>query len=124
MHLPVKPFKGLTIESFHLYHVYLQMSGKINALADATSLFTLKLDFLRIVCSHEHFVTLNLPLGIPLTPSAPSSPSPSTTSSASFSSNSTMLEKHIFTELSMEYRMQHFLIGLVLADLSTVLDSQ
>ena len=100
------------------------MSSKINSLADATSLVTLKLDFLRILCSHEHFVTLNLPLGLPLTPSAPSSPSPSIASSASFSSTNTMIERHILTELSMEYRMQHFLIGIVLADLATVFDSQ
>lgn len=43
-----------------------------------------KLDFLRIVCSHEHFVALNLPFATPYTlASAPCSPTPSTNSSNS-----------------------------------------
>ena len=32
-----------------------------------------RLDFLRIVCSHEHLVTLNLPLGAALYPAGPGS---------------------------------------------------
>lgn len=43
-----------------------------------------KLDFLRIVCSHEHFVALNLPFATPYTIiSAPCSPTPSTASNNS-----------------------------------------
>lgn len=43
-----------------------------------------KLDFLRIVCSHEHFVALNLPFGTPYTlVSAPCSPTPSVASNNS-----------------------------------------
>lgn len=43
-----------------------------------------KLDFLRIVASHEHFVALNLPFATPYTlVSAPCSPTPSTNSSNS-----------------------------------------
>lgn len=43
-----------------------------------------KLDFLRIVCSHEHFVALNLPFATPYTLiSAPCSPTPSTASNNS-----------------------------------------
>ncbi|ELU18915.1 hypothetical protein CAPTEDRAFT_161690 [Capitella teleta] len=102
-------------------HYCKAMSSKINSLADATSLITLKLDFLRIVCCHEHFVPLNLPLA--LSPCGPCSPSPSSASLTSFSSAGSMLDKAMFTELSMEYRLHHFLVGLVLADLSTVLES-
>lgn len=44
-----------------------------------------KVEFLRIVCSHEHFVALNLPFGTPFTAfaSGQSSPTPSVTSSNS-----------------------------------------
>lgn len=43
-----------------------------------------KLDFLRIVCSHEHYVALNLPFATPYTmASAPCSPTPSVTSNNS-----------------------------------------
>lgn len=48
-----------------------------------------KLDFLRIVCSHEHYVALNLPFATPYTmasASAPCSPTPSATSNNSQSS--------------------------------------
>ncbi|KAB5584333.1 hypothetical protein PHYPO_G00106220 [Pangasianodon hypophthalmus] len=53
-----------------------QVSTKLYALQNPT-LESLRLDFLRIVCSHEHYVTLNLPCSL-LTP--PASPSPSVSS--------------------------------------------
>ncbi|XP_055593172.1 dedicator of cytokinesis protein 7 [Uranotaenia lowii] len=85
-----------------------------------------KLDFLRIVCSHEHFVALNLPFGTPYTAlSAPCSPTPSVTSNNSqnsFVSGLAGMDKTLYAELSAEYRQQHFLIGLVLQELATVLD--
>lgn len=56
-----------------------QVSTKLYALQNPT-LESLRLDFLRIVCSHEHYVTLNLPFSL-LTP--PASPSPSVSSATS-----------------------------------------
>ena len=53
-----------------------QVSAKLYALQNPT-LESLRLDFLRVVCSHEHYVTLNLPCSL-LTP--PASPSPSVSS--------------------------------------------
>ncbi len=106
--------------------VFQQITTRISQLADATSLILLKLDFLRIACSHEHYITLNLPFSCSLSPSAPSSPCPSiasSTSQASYVSNS-MIERGLFTELSTEYRVQHFMAGLVLSDLSTVLETK
>lgn len=104
---------------------YKQMSAKISSLPDAVGLIGLKLDFLRIVCSHEHLVPLNLPFGTPFTPSsAPCSPTPSVTSSNSQSSFVSTLvggDRTSFSELSLEFRQQHFLIGLVLGDLAAVL---
>ncbi|XP_021924154.1 dedicator of cytokinesis protein 6 isoform X3 [Zootermopsis nevadensis] len=105
-----------------------QMSAKISSLPDAVSLIALKLDFLRIVCSHEHFVALNLPFGTPFMPSsAPASPSPSVASSTSQSSFISTLvggDRANFADLSTDFRQQHFLVGLVLSDLSAVLDIQ
>ncbi|XP_076063961.1 dedicator of cytokinesis isoform X2 [Oratosquilla oratoria] len=103
-----------------------QMCSKIVCLPDATSLINLKLDFIRIVCSHEHFVTLNLPFCTPLsTMSAPSSPCPSigsTTSQSSFISTLVGGDRGSFTSLSTAFRQQHFLAGLVLSDLATGLE--
>ncbi len=73
-----------------------QVSGRIAQLTDATSLIGLKLDFLRVTCAHEHYLALNLPFSLTLTPSAPSSPSPSvasSTSQTSFASTNTIIDK-------------------------------
>ncbi|XP_008560858.1 dedicator of cytokinesis protein 7 [Microplitis demolitor] len=91
---------------------------------DSTTLFSLKMDFIRTVCSHEHFVALNLPFGTGYTSgSAPASPSPSTSSSTG-SLISTLVPGNCarFAELSQEFRQQHFLVGLILLDLSTTLE--
>ncbi|CAN8011055.1 unnamed protein product, partial [Ixodes pacificus] len=99
-----------------------QVSAKMQALPEGSSLASLKLDLLRVVCSHEHFVTLNLPFGTPLTPSPPASPCPSIASSqGSAVSGSTLTDRSAFAELSPEYRQQHFLLGLLLSHLATVL---
>lgn len=86
-----------------------------------------QLDFLRIVCSHEHFVALNLPFCTPFTPSSAGvSPNPSISSSNSQSSFiSTLIggDKLTFADLSPEFRQQHFLVGLILSDLPTVLET-
>ncbi|XP_075527914.1 dedicator of cytokinesis isoform X1 [Dermacentor variabilis] len=102
-----------------------QVSAKIQSLPDASSLASLKLDFLRVLCSHEHFVTLNLPFATPLTPSPATSPCPSIASSqGSVVSSSTLTDRgSAFAELSPEFRQQHFLVGLVLADLATTLQT-
>jgi hypothetical protein len=87
-----------------------------------------QLDFLRIICSHEHFVALNLPFGTPFMPSsAPASPNPSiasSTSQSSFISTLVGADRVNFAELSPDFRQQHFLVGLVLSDLAAVLDIQ
>ncbi|XP_069991563.1 dedicator of cytokinesis protein 7 isoform X5 [Penaeus vannamei] len=103
-----------------------QMSNKIMNLPDAAALINLKLDFVRIVCSHEHFVALNLPFCTPISAtSAPSSPCPSigsTTSQSSFISTVIGGNRSAFMMLSNSFRQQHFLVGLVLSDLATALE--
>ncbi|RZF36641.1 hypothetical protein LSTR_LSTR012320 [Laodelphax striatellus] len=106
---------------FMLIKVYCkQMSAKISSLPDGAILYSLKLDLLRIVCSHEHFVALNLAFGTPFTwSSAPTSPTPSQASSTSQARDKTS-----YAELSTDFRQQHFLMGLLLTDLAVVLDME
>ncbi|KAH8283104.1 hypothetical protein KR054_012188, partial [Drosophila jambulina] len=90
--------------------------------ASIPDLMNYKIDFLRIVCSHEHFVALNLPFGTSYTMiSAPCSPTPSTTSSNSQTSCGS-LERALHADLSQEFLQQHFLVGLVLSDLAAVME--
>uniref|UniRef100_A0A8C1XMC3 Dedicator of cytokinesis 6 n=1 Tax=Cyprinus carpio TaxID=7962 RepID=A0A8C1XMC3_CYPCA len=87
------------------------------------SLTALRMDFIRIVCSHEHYVTLNLPCA---TLSPPASPSPSTSSTTSQSSafSCHVQDQGVVSmfELSVPFRQQHFLSGLLLAELSLILE--
>lgn len=64
----------------HVVGWIFQVSTKVYSLTNPSNLASLKLDFLRIICSHEHYVTLNLPCSL-LTP--PASPSPSVSSATS-----------------------------------------
>uniref|UniRef100_A0A8C1YRL8 Dedicator of cytokinesis 7 n=1 Tax=Cyprinus carpio TaxID=7962 RepID=A0A8C1YRL8_CYPCA len=103
-----------------------QVSTKLYALQNPT-LESLRLDFLRIVCSHEHYVTLNLPFSL-LTP--PASPSPSVSSkniTLFFSGFSTQVQDQKIAnmfELSVPFREQHYLAGLVLTELAVILDPE
>lgn len=150
-----------------------KVSTKIFALQNPT-LESLRLDFLRIISSHEHYVTLNLPCSL-LTP--PASPSPSVSSATSQVSTATHTRRvnnithrlgrrflqrkrelccccccffgifisvfffspsqssgfstHVqdqkianMFELSVPFREQHFLAGLVLSQLSVILDPE
>ncbi|XP_052686724.1 dedicator of cytokinesis protein 7-like isoform X4 [Crassostrea angulata] len=104
------------------------IAEKIQTLSDSTTLMLLRLDFLRIVCSHEHYFPLNLPFGTPLTPTSgrAASPTPSiqsTNSMSSYTSTSTLTDRGQFYELTLQYRQQHFLVGLVLSDLKVALDT-
>lgn len=82
---------------------------------------------MRIICSHEHYVPLNLPFASPFMSSgAGVSPSPSVTSSTSQNSflsgpPPSQDRSSAFAELSPEYRQHHYLSGLVLSDVATVL---
>lgn len=83
-----------------------------------------KLDFLRIVCSHEHFIALNLPFGTPFTYniSAPCSPTLSiksgTSQHSAVSSGASNQDKFAFADLTADFRQQHFLIGLMLTEIA------
>ncbi|KAM3718831.1 Dedicator of cytokinesis protein [Dirofilaria immitis] len=118
------------------------------------TLMLIKLDFLRIIASHEHFVILNLPFvstnlqnmstshsGGSFHSVAPvflSSPEVCSSLSISLHHSSSQIqpsspgnlsitnESHGgigLAELTVEFRSQHFLIGLALSDLASVLDT-
>ncbi|KAL0280011.1 UNVERIFIED_CONTAM: hypothetical protein PYX00_001439 [Menopon gallinae] len=117
--------RGLVLGLIRTY--YKQMTAKTTSLPDAHAhaLIGYKLDFLRIVLSHEHLIPLNLPIQI--APSGRSSPSPSVVSSTSQTSLVSTLapsEKMQTTELTPQFRSQHYLIGLLLTELSAVLECQ
>ena len=96
-------------------------------MTDPTSLAQLKLDFLRIIVSHEHYVTLNLPFLHADVTSRPPSPTPSISSMSSMmslaSSLPSAISKSKMMQLTPEFRQQHFLTGLLLSDLACVLQT-
>ncbi|XP_049870539.1 dedicator of cytokinesis protein 7 isoform X2 [Pectinophora gossypiella] len=94
---------------------YKQMCAKIASLPSAVQLVHYKLAFLRIICSHEHYVSLNLP---PAPPGGAASPAPSLQSAHSVSSAS---PPHL---LSHEFRCRHYLTGLLLTELTNALELQ
>lgn len=103
-----------------------QIHAKIASIQD-TVLVELKLEFARIICSHEHYFALNLPFASPFMLTATNvSPSPSVTSSTSQNSflsgpPASHERASTFAELSSEYRQHHYLAGIVLTDMATVL---
>uniref|UniRef100_A0A3Q3BHB6 Dedicator of cytokinesis 6 n=1 Tax=Kryptolebias marmoratus TaxID=37003 RepID=A0A3Q3BHB6_KRYMA len=104
---------------------YKQIANKLHTAQNPSSLNALRMDFIRIVCSHEHYAILNLPCS---TLSPPASPSPSTSSTTSQSSafSSMVQDQGVATmfELSVPFRQQHFLSGLLLSELSLILDPE
>uniref|UniRef100_A0A8C8DYK1 Dedicator of cytokinesis 6 n=1 Tax=Oryzias sinensis TaxID=183150 RepID=A0A8C8DYK1_9TELE len=103
---------------FNLIRTYHKQTAQ-----NPSSLNALRIDFTRIICSHEHYVILNLPCS---TLSPPASPSPSTSSTTSQSSAfSSLLQDQgvaAMFDLSFPFRQQHFLSGLLLTELSLILD--
>uniref|UniRef100_A0A8B9CKQ3 Dedicator of cytokinesis 8 n=1 Tax=Anser brachyrhynchus TaxID=132585 RepID=A0A8B9CKQ3_9AVES len=100
-------------------HYCNQLSNKLNSLS---TLISMRLEFLRILCSHEHYLNLNL--FFMTSASAPASPSPSLSSQNSSSCSSFQDQKIAgMFDLSSEYRQQHFLTGLLFTELSAALDA-
>ena len=95
-------------------------------------LFLSQLDFVRIVCSHEHFVSLNLPSVNPTLDGAgvgggAASPSPSIRSNdsqSSFIAHSTVSshDRIHWAELTNDFKKKHFLVGVVMNLLAKAMD--
>uniref|UniRef100_A0A671L1Y1 Dedicator of cytokinesis 8 n=1 Tax=Sinocyclocheilus anshuiensis TaxID=1608454 RepID=A0A671L1Y1_9TELE len=87
-----------------------------------STLISMRLEFLRVLCSHEHYLNLSLFFSSPA--SAPASPSPSTSSQTS---SSCSFQDHKITamfDLSQDFKQRHYLTGLLLTELSTALDME
>ncbi|XP_050800210.1 dedicator of cytokinesis protein 8 isoform X1 [Gopherus flavomarginatus] len=101
-------------------HYCNQLSNKLNSLP---TLISMRLEFLRILCSHEHYLNLNLFFMTSV--SAPVSPSPSLSSQNSSSCSSFQDQKIAsMFDLSADYRQQHFLAGLLFTELAAALDTE
>ncbi|KPP58442.1 hypothetical protein Z043_123733, partial [Scleropages formosus] len=88
-----------------------------------SALTALRMDFTRIICSHEHYVTLNLPCSSVTPPASPSPSTSSTTSqSSAFSCQAPDQSVASMFELSVPFRQQHFLSGLLLTELALILE--
>jgi len=111
--------RGFVLNLIRTY--YKLMTAKAASLPDshAHALVGYKIDLLRIVLSHEHMISLNLPFEGPSPLSGRSSPSPSIISSTSQSSLAAGCPR---AELTPHFRSLHFLLGLLLAELAAVLE--
>ncbi|XP_075415020.1 dedicator of cytokinesis protein 8 isoform X2 [Tenrec ecaudatus] len=100
-------------------HYCHQLSTKLTTLP---TLISMRLEFLRVLCSHEHYLNLNLFFVDPDT--GPPSPCPSISSQNS-SSGSSLPEHKVASmfDLTPEYRQQHFLTGLLFTELAAALDT-
>lgn len=116
-----------------------------------TTLMTMKMSFLRVVCFHEHFLVLNLPFDLPplnkstnfssattsagtgshkagsstslnAVSAAQPQPPPSPSSSSSLSGLSACTDSNS-SHLSANYRANHLLLCILFDDLSAVLAS-
>lgn len=96
-----------------------QMSAKSVSMS---TLITMRLEFLRVLCSHEHY--LNLSLYFSSSASAPPSPSPSVTSQTSSSCSLPDHKIAAMFDLTQEFKQQHYLTGLLLTELSAALDME
>uniref|UniRef100_A0A3Q2PRN9 Dedicator of cytokinesis 8 n=1 Tax=Fundulus heteroclitus TaxID=8078 RepID=A0A3Q2PRN9_FUNHE len=95
-----------------------QMSAKSVSMP---TLISMRLEFLRILCSHEHYLNLSLFFSSPA--SAPASPCPSISSQSSGSYQEQQRILALF-DLSQEFKQQHYLTGLLLTELSAALDME
>uniref|UniRef100_A0A4W6CA93 Dedicator of cytokinesis 8 n=1 Tax=Lates calcarifer TaxID=8187 RepID=A0A4W6CA93_LATCA len=90
------------------------------------TLISMRLEFLRILCSHEHYLNLSLFFSSPA--SAPASPCPSISSQVcpTCQLGFALTQQRILGlfELSQEFKQQHYLAGLLLTELSAALDME
>ena len=102
----------INYQTFH-YVTYVLFTKFCSQLALAPADYNLtefKLNLLQIVCSHEHYIALNLPLLL--------SPNPSSISTCEDKAAAYIKSKCTLTK---EYLKQHYLTGLVLSELARVL---
>uniref|UniRef100_A0A8C9VSN1 Dedicator of cytokinesis 8 n=1 Tax=Scleropages formosus TaxID=113540 RepID=A0A8C9VSN1_SCLFO len=108
---------------FHLVKNYCNQVSLCSSGMSMPVLITMRLEFLRILCSHEHYLNLSLFFTSPA--SAPASPCPSISSQVGKSGFSTQESKVAsMFDLSQDFKQQHYLTGLLLTELSAALDME
>ena len=106
--------------SCHCHVLFMQLSlSQIDY-----NLTELKIQFLRIVCNHEHYVQLNLPLRPSLIPVVPEENTSPVGSMGSGLEEVGLSPMDAIAELSPDFRQHHYLSGLLLSELSIILDSK
>uniref|UniRef100_A0A8B9K2Y7 Dedicator of cytokinesis 8 n=1 Tax=Astyanax mexicanus TaxID=7994 RepID=A0A8B9K2Y7_ASTMX len=111
--------RGFVFNLVKNYCNQVRMSAKSVTMS---TLISMRLEFLRVLCSHEHYLNLSLYFSSPT--SAPNSPCPSITSQTS--SSCSLQDQRIVAmfDLSQEFKQQHYLTGLLLTELSAALDME
>ena len=87
----------------------------------------LRMEFIHVLCSHEHYVVLNLPFPPVVEEDRSASPTPSVNSMASTTSSMySMMGRDTLTlnELSTDFRSQHYLVALLLCEVKNSFDSK
>uniref|UniRef100_A0A8D2LH06 Dedicator of cytokinesis 6 n=1 Tax=Varanus komodoensis TaxID=61221 RepID=A0A8D2LH06_VARKO len=99
---------------------YKQINNRLLTTQNPNALVALRMDLVRIVCSHEHYVILNLPcaLGCCLL----LFDRLHLFQGSAFSSHVQDQRVASMFELSVTFRQQHFLAGLVLMELALILE--
>uniref|UniRef100_A0A8C7YTZ1 Dedicator of cytokinesis 8 n=1 Tax=Oryzias sinensis TaxID=183150 RepID=A0A8C7YTZ1_9TELE len=111
---------SLMDRGFVFHQFILCMSAKSVSMPN---LISMRLEFLRILCSHEHYLNLSIFFCSPA--SAPVSPSPSISSQSSGSCSYQEQQRILaLFDLSHEFKQQHYLTGLLLTELSAALDME
>ena len=105
------PHDNIMLSNIVMYDLQIFCSQLALAPADY-NLTEFRLELFRIVCSHEHYIALNLPLLPSLDP-----PSPNGT----FEDEGVIANIESMSTLTKEYLQQHYLTGLVLSELARVL---
>uniref|UniRef100_A0A672S116 Dedicator of cytokinesis 8 n=1 Tax=Sinocyclocheilus grahami TaxID=75366 RepID=A0A672S116_SINGR len=96
--------------------------NQVLQLISMSTLISMRLEFLRVLCSHEHYLNLSLFFSSPA--SAPASPSPSTSSQTSSLCSFQDHKIAAMFDLSQDFKQRHYLTGLLLTELSTALDME
>uniref|UniRef100_A0A673MN71 Dedicator of cytokinesis protein 8-like n=1 Tax=Sinocyclocheilus rhinocerous TaxID=307959 RepID=A0A673MN71_9TELE len=102
--------------------VFQLVKNYCNQVLHMSTLISMRLEFLRVLCSHEHYLNLSLFFSNPA--SAPASPSPSTSSQTSSLCSFQDHKIAAMFDLSQDFKQRHYLTGLLLTELSTALDME
>lgn len=116
--------RGFVFNLIRTYYKLFSEAIASNMHADLSDTFDHKLDFLQVLCTQEHFLSLNLPFPIhPSTPPSPTSSMESMTSQISYDLQNDYVDYLRCWEVNGAYKSQHFLLGILFSELKCALDT-